>query len=255
MMKSKVKKSIFWAFLFLVGVYLIFNFVYFFGSLLVSSLASPLVLSSTPSTKIHKADVIITLGRGINPDGSIPNITQYRAKKAAKLFNEGLAPNMLISGGYWGFQRFVPPNMEAMPMKEIAINMNVPESKIILEETSRDTLGNAYFTRLIVDKHEWKKIIVVTSEDHYERTKYYFDKVYGTEYDIQYSLAETGLSKEEINKIMKFEKAAIRLCNLRNIKNGDLEGVKQYMFHKHVMYNGSFLRKIIPYFVRQPYNK
>jgi uncharacterized SAM-binding protein YcdF (DUF218 family) len=205
--------------------------------------------------KLHKADVIITLGRGIHADGTIPIITQYRAEKAAELFKEKLAPNLLISAGYWGFQRFIPPNTEAKPMKEIAIKMGVPKSKIILEETSRDTLGNAYFTRLITDKNKWKKIIVVTSKDHYIRTKYYFEKVYGPGYELQFSLAKTGLSKKEINKIIKFEKIAMYLASLKKIKAGDLEKIKEYIFKKHIMYNGSILKKIIPFFIKQPYNK
>ncbi len=199
--------------------------------------------------------LIIALGRGIRPDGRIPKITQNRAKKAVRLFKQNPNSTLLISAGYWGFQRFTPPNTEAKPMKAIALSMGVPASKIILEEISRDTLGNAYFTRLIADKHGWKKIIVVTSKDHLERTKYYFEKVYGPGYELRFVLAETGLSKKALEKIAKFEKLALKLANLKNVQAGDLKEIGNYIFKKHIMYNGSILKKIIPFFIKQPYNK
>lgn len=205
--------------------------------------------------KIQKADAIIVLGRGINSDGTIPKITQYRAEKAAELFNKKLAKKIIISAGYWGFQRPIPPNTEAKPMERILIKKGVPKSAILFEENSRETLGNAYFTRLIVDNYKWKKIIVVTSRDHLKRTKFYFEKVFGKKYKLQFSLAKDNFSEKDIKKIERFGKISLRLVNLKKIKTGDIKKIKEYLFKHHIIYNGSILKKIIPFFIKQPYNK
>ena len=206
---------------------------------------------------VYIADAIIVLGRGIKQDGSLPLTAKLRVKVAVHFFNQKLAPFIVFSTKFWGFQRFIPEITEAEAMKRLAIKLGIPETAIIKEEISEDTIGNAYFTKVnVVDKNKWKDLIIVTSIDHLERTKYCFEKIYGWDYNIQYIAAKHGLSQKELKKVMRLERIFLYLTqrHLRNIKSGDTESLKKMLFKKHVMYKNGLLKKLFKLIVSQPYN-
>lgn len=94
--------------------------------------------------RLHKADVIIVLGRGVHSDGTIPQVTKHRAEKAVELFKRKLAPTIIISAGYWGFARPIPKNTEAKPMREIIIKKGTPNSKVLF--------------RRKIQRHIWERL-------------------------------------------------------------------------------------------------
>ena len=65
-----------------------------------------------------------------------------------------------------------PIRSEASAMKEYALSLGIPEMNILAEEKSKDTLGNAFFTKITyLEKYNWKNVIVITSDFHLNRTK------------------------------------------------------------------------------------
>jgi len=91
-------------------------------------------------------------------------------------------------------------------MGDYAIKNQISQEDIILEEESRDTQGNAYFTKQLVKKNNWKNVLVVTSDFHLLKTKFFFDFIYGPEYNIQYLEVNSNLPKEKTRDISKSEK-------------------------------------------------
>lgn len=60
---------------------------------------------------------------------------------------------------------------------------HVPKDRIYLETVSYDTIGNAYFARVLhADPWEWRKIVVVSSRFHMQRSKVIFDWVFSLPY-------------------------------------------------------------------------
>ena len=114
---------------------------------------------------------------------------------------------------------------EAELMKIYALKRGIFEEDIILEVDSRDTQGNAYFTKQIIRSKFWENILVVTSDFHLPKTKFFFDFVYGENYNLQYDLVGTDISKEEREKLAESEKKSQEVMEKiyleKNIKKGE----------------------------------
>src|SRR3989338_1963789 len=132
-------------------------------------------------------DVIIILGGGIEPDGSLPEIPKLRIIKGAELFRDGIAPKIIMSGNYGFWLEKEPIRPEAEAMKEYAVSLGVPEGGILKEDISKDTIGNAYFCKInFLETNNWHNVVIVTSDYHIPRTRYIFEKVLGKNYMIEF---------------------------------------------------------------------
>ena len=127
----------------------------------LSSFLAPNDLSSCdakPSTKsgCEKADAIVAVSGGD---------TSARTKSAIELYKNGWADKVIFSGAA------ADPNSEsnAAAMRKQAIAAGVPESAILLEESSRNTRENASNTQAILKKHNIKNVILTTSPYHERR--------------------------------------------------------------------------------------
>lgn len=185
-------------------------------------------------------DVIIILGGGLEPDGSLPKIPKLRVEKGVELFKEGVAPKIIVSGyqGFW--LETTPIKSEAQAMKEYAMSLGIPEEAIIEEEDSKDTVGNAYFCRLnIIDPNNWKKIVVVTSEYHIPRTKYVFEKVMGADYEIEFVSVDSQLDPEALTARVVKEAKTMELVKewFDPIASGDMDAIRNLMYTKHPGYS------------------
>lgn len=183
---------------------------------------------------MKKADVIIVLGRGILPDGSLPPDPKKRIEKAIALYKKGLAPSIIMSGKWYFRAGRLFPNTEALAMRDYAVFLGVPKDKIICEETSMDTIGNAYFVKtLFLEPQEWRNVIVVSSKDHITRSAYVFNKVLGPKYSIQYAesvLVLTGKTKDQM--LEKERRALIGAKRIfGRVENGDTLAVRRVLEH------------------------
>lgn len=188
-------------------------------------------------------DAIIVLAGGINNDGSLPELPRKRVEKGVELYNKKIAPKIIMTGkyGFWlDYTKEIPPKSEAEVMKEFAESLGVPKENIILEETSKDTVGNAYFTKVdILEKNNWKNIAVVTSQFHMPRTKFIFDIILGPGYEIEYIPSDDGLSEEERDNAMAREEKTIQVLKntILNIEPGSNKEIKTLLFTKHPGYS------------------
>lgn len=107
------------------------------------------------------ADLIFVFG-GRRPE---------RAQKAVELYNQGLAPQILISGG----DNRGTNVTEAEALKKLVVEAGVPNSAILLETESTNTLESVEkSTRLIEERIGWgnvKAVILVTSPAKMKRAK------------------------------------------------------------------------------------
>src|SRR5437867_7363035 len=119
-----------------------------------------------------KYDCIIVLGGGVHYDGTLPDIPRAKVNLATELFNAGLADEVIMSTKWSGFLTREPAITEAESMKRYAVRLGIPESAILKEEDSMDTIGNAVFTKQkYLTPNSWTSVVVITSDFHMERTK------------------------------------------------------------------------------------
>lgn len=111
---------------------------------------------------LKKADCILVLG---SHDLRV-------AERGAQLFLEGWAPLLIFSGGR-GNLTSTWEKTEGELFAKIAIEMGVPEDKILVENESSNTGENILFTRKLLAEHgiDSQKIIIV-QKPYMERRSY-----------------------------------------------------------------------------------
>lgn len=116
------------------------------------------------SIKDMDAEYIVVLGAKVYKDGRLSLILDDRVKAAVKLYEEGTAPTIIMSGDA---QR--ENYNEVDPMKKRAIELGVPEECIIT-----DTMGLSTFESMKRLKEEFgvDKLIICTQEYHMYRAIY-----------------------------------------------------------------------------------
>jgi uncharacterized SAM-binding protein YcdF (DUF218 family) len=98
-----------------------------------------------------------------------------RVLYAAKLYREGKAPKLILSGGR--FEWFGKGPSEAADMAELLIPMGVPATAILQDPTSLNTRENAVNVKQIMAAQGIKKILLVTSAMHMPRSRLIFKKL------------------------------------------------------------------------------
>ncbi|MEK6959740.1 MAG: YdcF family protein [Nanoarchaeota archaeon] len=184
-------------------------------------------------------DAIVILAHSVNPDGSLPQIPRYRVEKGVDLFKKGLAKKIIMSGSCGFMVSYTPTKTEAKAMKEYAVSLGVPEKNILTEEDSKDTIGNAYFTRKnLLEPNNWKNIIVVTSEYHIPRARYIFQKILRKDNRVEMIAADSHLTAEEARQKSVEEEKIMALTKqwLDWIEDGDVEEITRFMTETHPAY-------------------
>lgn len=114
------------------------------------------IVPTVDSDDCAKVDAIVVVSGGD---------TQARTAQGIELFQQGWSNYMVLSGA--AADKSGPSNAEAM--KNQAIEAGVPESLIMLDETSENTKENASNSINIFKEYRIKSVILVTSAYHQRR--------------------------------------------------------------------------------------
>jgi uncharacterized SAM-binding protein YcdF (DUF218 family) len=93
---------------------------------------------------------------------------QRRIECGVRLYQQGAAPLLLLSGGGSGA---VP---EAEIMRGVALAQGVPQAALLIEAHSRDTLGNARETAKLLRAHGLRSVVLVSDRAHLPRAALLF---------------------------------------------------------------------------------
>jgi len=112
-----------------------------------------------------QSDCIIVLGAKVRPDGSMSDSLRYRCERALELWKDGVAPGLICCGGKGGDE----PSPEGVVMREYFLRHGVPETRVIEESASVNTIENLRNARAVMEEEGWKTAVIVTSDYHVER--------------------------------------------------------------------------------------
>jgi len=110
----------------------------------------------------------VVLGARVRPDGRASAALERRMRVAVSLYQAGLAPLLVLSGGG---RQAVP---EAEVMRDLALAAGVPESALMLESRSLTTLENATETARLLAPGGRVAIALVTDGYHVLRARLLF---------------------------------------------------------------------------------
>lgn len=131
------------------------------------------------ATDCPRADAILVLGGALQPllEGDVTprlNRGSDRVWVAARLYRAGCAARIVVSaGGVMG------PPLRAPETEAIAgflVDLGVPVSALVLEAESRNTRGNAAFSRLLLAPMGIDQVLLVTSAWHLRRAVPLFER-------------------------------------------------------------------------------
>jgi uncharacterized SAM-binding protein YcdF (DUF218 family) len=139
------------------------------SNLLVGSIED----QSAAQTPPPAADAIVVLAAGARPaeppepsvavSGAMANRLLY----AAKLYRDGKAPIVILSGGQLPWRKALPPL--SAEMAEVIEMLGVPSSAVVQESESGNTYQNAIRTKAILERRNLRRILLVTSALHMPR--------------------------------------------------------------------------------------
>jgi uncharacterized SAM-binding protein YcdF (DUF218 family) len=120
--------------------------------------------------RAQAADVIIVLGAGLRRDNTPGPALTRRTLHAAKLWQQGLAPIIICTGGKPGNRT----RAEADACAELLRGEGIPAEAILLDDQSRSTEENALYTKAIMDGQGWHTAIIVSDSYHLFRAQHLF---------------------------------------------------------------------------------
>lgn len=181
-------------------------------------------------------DAILVLGCGIDEKGELGDDALSSVKMAADLFNQQAVQWLIFCGGVSYKADFAPPIGEAQAMKDYAVKLGIPADKILVEAGSKDTLGNAYFSKVnLLMPLGLRSVAILRGPNHSEeRLRYIFQKVLGPDYKYDFILRDEVRPEER-------ERESKSLSLLRNwlddVKDGDDAAVYAILRAKHPGYS------------------
>lgn len=140
-----------------------------------------LEFQNLPPQDLPKADAIVVLGGATKPaDPPRPWVEVSdegdRLFHALKLYREGKAPRIILSGGRIDWQGAGGPP-ESSDMAELLEAMGIPKSAILQDPTSLNTRQNAVNVKQIMDQQGIRKILLITSASHMPRSLLIFKRL------------------------------------------------------------------------------
>lgn len=204
-------------------------------------------MTATPGSSLRAgtADAIVVLGRGIEADGSLPLLARFRVERAVELWRRGVAPRIILSGCASLSEPGPPRVTEAAAMAAYAEHAGVPARALLLEEQSRDTVGNAWFTRMRwCEPNGWQALRIVTSDFHIPRAAWVFAKILGPAYDIAFSAAPSEPSGATMAVRVREESAITAFLEewLSPLPDGDTAAIAAFIAREHPGYSPSSRR-------------
>lgn len=143
-----------------------------------------------------------------------------------------------------------PLDKEGFPIFESAaaarylIGAGVPAGRVLVERYSYDTIGNAYFSRLVhVDPQGWKRLLVITSDFHLPRTQRVFEWVFGltppaSAYELHFrGVPDDGMDRDALKERRDKERRSIELLTQLSDRLTTMRDFHQWFFTKHDAYN------------------
>ena len=147
---------------------------YLVADMLMGSLESAYAPPAKP-----EGDVVIMLGGGafsdapdVDGEGALTASPSTRLLTAVRLAQKLDLP-ILVSGG----QVFQESGKEALLAKRTLVSLGIPESRILVEGASQNTVQNAAYTAKILKENGLVRPILVTSAFHMKRSVLNYEKL------------------------------------------------------------------------------
>ncbi len=180
-----------------------------------------------------KGDIYIVLANLMNKKGILNIESKNRVDELLTSIYNKKNQDIIFCG--WAYRNDSNITI-ASAQKKYFESKETNEHNVYLIEESRDTVGDAVYSRKFIDSNlKNYRVNVVTSDYHIDRANKIFNFVFGKNYEINMISATTKLTDQlqsEEKSLMDFEKT------FKGVEQGDIEKIYSTMIRKHPFYNG-----------------
>ena len=218
--------------------------------------------SSSATPPSEDADLLVVLAGGVDDHGTPHEAVQRRLRAAANAYQQqqrgaSRAPSIVCNGGGTTHKpKWVDPSGYAVPeaalMAKQLVALGVGEGDVYVEGYSDDTIGNAFFLRVMhADlRPDWTRVRVITSAFQMRRTRAIYDWVFSLRplpvgkprYELSYEpVSDEGALPERVLRSRRRRENA----SLRAFLSGDLvartslSDVHRWLYLKHSGYTAT----------------
>ena len=199
-------------------------------------------------------DAVLVPGGGIRADGNLPLWSENRLDRAFEV--AGGVPILTLSAGTT--HKAPPldttgrPILESVAAARYLLDRGYPEELVLAEAASYDTIGNAFFARVMhTDPAGFRRLLVITSEFHMPRTEAIFRWIFGAppiagSYCLSFeSVPNVGLERRVLEARMAKERAS--LASLQPVMHDQrtLAAVHRWLFTEHAAYAAGLQPKLV----------
>ena len=112
------------------------------------------------------ADAIVVLGAAVRSDGSPSPALEDRIRTGCRLYHEGRAPVLVMSGGPGA-----GGHREVDAMRRVALEAGVPDAAIVLDPDGVNTRATAINLKALARERGWRRVLAVSHFYHLPRIK------------------------------------------------------------------------------------
>jgi hypothetical protein len=193
-------------------------------------------------------EAILIPGGGVREKGELPLWTRRRLDRAIEVHTgeyiitlSAGTPHKAPPLDDDGF-----PVFESVAAAHYLIAHGLDPRRIWTETSSYDTVGNAYFSRVIhIDPGGLRRLLIITSEFHRPRTESIFRWVYGLDapsggYDLCFDqVTDEGIDRDALAARRGKERASLQRLNEIKSKIHTLQQLHEWLFGEHAAYSAS----------------
>ena len=181
---------------------------------------------------IPQADAVLVLGGGIRPApakglGVEVNEAGDRLLCGVRLWRQGKAPVLITSGARVSFQPNDPIAPEAALSQQLAQELGVPASAVLLNDTARTTAEEAQRINQLATEQGWKQLILVTSAFHMPRALASFRRQ--SDFEIIPVACDYRLDPQHQNQAVSWRELLIDLIPSSNALNQTTQVLKEHL--------------------------
>jgi uncharacterized SAM-binding protein YcdF (DUF218 family) len=185
-------------------------------------------------------DAVVVLAHLMEKDGTLGAETRMRVDKGAHLATQ-TAYKIVFLG--WDYRADSSICISDAIASYVMSHHSVPSSMIIIDRNSRDTVGDAIFSKRIlggISKH--RRVMIVTSDYHVARALRIFRYVYGEDWVVDATGVPATPTASVLANEIRSQEAFERTFS--GIHKGDDEGIFSRLVSLHPFYNGEIYMKI-----------
>ncbi|CAF3235397.1 unnamed protein product [Rotaria socialis] len=200
-------------------------------------------------------DCIVIPGGGVDLNGSPAAWVCARLDRAVEMASS-TSYFLVLSRGTTHHPPVLDKNSfpidEATASAAYLIERNIPSNKILIENWSLDTIGNAYFARqCIIEPMELHRLAVITNDFHMTRIKLIFDWIFSLstsaidrceKYSIEYfTVSNQDMTDEQLVARIDKEHIACEDVKTKIQKINNFSQMARFLFIEHGAYKAKSL--------------